>query len=320
MYLVSGQDQRFAGSGGTFSYDLTMSDGNLAPGQQLTVDGSALAAGENLTFDGSAETDGFFYIYAGQGTDNLTGGAKSDAFVFNQGDFGASDQLNGGGSADQLALRGNYDITFGSTQLISIESIYLVSAHDQRIAGGGTDFSYNLTMNDGNDPAGQLEVVDGSALHATETLTFDASAETDGRYEVFGGAANDIITGSHGNDILSGGVGADTLTGGTGNDTFLYRNVNESTPTSHDTIADFTLGDIIDLSTIDANSSLTGNQAFTFIGSNAFSDHAGELQAINNGNDNWTISADVNGDGVADVQIMVHVADGHTITVADFHP
>ncbi len=62
-----------------------------------------------------------------------------------------------------------------------------------------------------------------------------------------------------------------------------------------------------------------GNQAFTFIGSSAFGRHAGELQAVNTGGGEWTISADINGDGVADLQIIVHVADGHQISANDFH-
>jgi Ca2+-binding RTX toxin-like protein len=241
--------------------------------------------------------------------------------LFNQGTLGPSDHVDGGGGINQLALRGDYDISFGATQIANIQDIYLVSAHDRRLAGGGTDFSYNLTMNDANVAAGKQIAVDGSALQSTESLTFNGSAEADGSYVVYGGAGNDTITGGHGNDSLSGGLGADTLTGGAGNDVFLYRSVVESTPTSHDTIADFTLGDIIDLSRIDADTTKAGDQAFTFIGSKAFdgNGHAGELQAVNNGGGNWTISADVNGDGVADLQINVHVTDGHTLAAQDFH-
>lgn len=320
MYLMAGNDTRGGDlAGNHYSYNIITNDANVAAGQMMTVDGSALRNGENFTFNGAAETDGSFYVYGGQGIDTLTGGAKADVFLFNQGDFGVNDHINGGAGADQLALRGNYTITFGAAQLASIESIYLVSAHDQRIAGGGTDFSYNLTMNDGNVAAGQQMIVDGSSLHSTESLTFNGSAETNGSYKIYGGAGNDTLTGGHGADTLSGGLGADTVTGGAGNDTFLYRSVAESTPASHDTIADFTTGDVIDLTWIDADTNQADDQAFTFIGSKAFDHHAGELQAINNGSGNWTISADVNGDGVADFQIAVHVTDGHTIAATDFH-
>ncbi|HEY1604033.1 MAG TPA: M10 family metallopeptidase C-terminal domain-containing protein, partial [Allosphingosinicella sp.] len=152
-----------------------------------------------------------------------------------------------------------------------------------------------------------------------ETLTFDASAEMDGTYRIIGGAGNDTLIGGHGNDSLSGGAGADTLTGGAGNDVFLYRTVADSTPGSHDTITDFTLGDMINLAQIDANTTKAGDQAFTFIGNAAFDHHAGELQAIDNGGGSWTVSGDVNGDGVADFQIMVNVTGGHQLIAHDFN-
>ena len=92
-----------------------------------------------------------------------------------------------------------------------------------------------------------------------------------------GGSGNDTINGGSGNDILTGGTGTDRLTGGAGNDVFKFNSVLESQPgASRDVITDFVgngnlSGDRIDLSTIDANSNITGNQAFTFIGTSAFS-------------------------------------------------
>ncbi|MEH1945913.1 MAG: hypothetical protein V7K77_02825 [Nostoc sp.] len=87
-----------------------------------------------------------------------------------------------------------------------------------------------------------------------------------------------IINGFDGNDgILTGVGGTDVLTGGLGNDVFDFNFVLESQPgLLQDAIADFVgngilAGDQIDLSTIDANSIKEGNQAFTFIGSRAFS-------------------------------------------------
>ncbi|MBN4001671.1 hypothetical protein [Nostoc sp. LPT] len=68
-----------------------------------------------------------------------------------------------------------------------------------------------------------------------------------------------------------------TFTGGAGNDVFDFNSVSDS-PTGllRDVITDFVgngifTGDQINLSTIDANSSVAGNQAFTFIGASAFS-------------------------------------------------
>lgn len=57
------------------------------------------------------------------------------------------------------------------------------------------------------------------------------------------------------------------LTGGTGNDRFDFNAFSElgASSTTRDVITDFSSGDKIDLSTIDANTSLTGDQAFTHV-------------------------------------------------------
>jgi Ca2+-binding RTX toxin-like protein len=296
----------------------------------MVIDANRLSTAENFTFDGAAETDGSFFIYGGQGIDQLTGGAKNDVFYFGTDGsgnvrWGSTDHIVGGAGIDQLGLRGDYSgahaVVFGATQLDSIESIGLVSAQDTRFGALGTTYSYDLTMDDANLAAGQRLTIDGAPLRANETLTFHGGGETNGSFRVYGGAGNDTIFGSQGNDTVSGGLGQDTLYGNGGADTFLYRNVAESTSASRDEIKDFTLGDVIDLSQIDANSLLDGNQAFSFIGSAAFTaqQHAGELRAIDTGGGIWQVQGDVNGDGTADFEILVTVTGGHQIAQTDFY-
>lgn len=88
---------------------------------------------------------------------------------------------------------------------------------------------------------------------------------------------NDYLSGDGGNDTLIGGGGTDTLYGATGNDVFKFDSVSDSQPgLLRDVINDFVgngilAGDRIDLSTIDANSNIAGNQAFTYIGTRTFS-------------------------------------------------
>jgi hypothetical protein len=324
LAILPGSDTRFGDPGTNFySYNITTVDQNVAPGVQMTVDANRLRAGENFTFNGAAELDGSFFIYGGMGVDLLTGGSQNDVFLFGTDGggslrWGSSDQIIGGAGIDQLALRGDYSITFGATQLLSIESMGLVSAYDTRFGALGAHYSYNLTMNDGNVAAGQQMTVDGATLRPDEILTFNGSAEQNGSFRVFGGTGNDAITGSSGNDILSGGLGADTLTGNAGADRFLYRNVADSTPAGRDGIQDFASGDIIDLSGIDAIAG-GANDAFTFIGAGSFTNHAGELQAVNSAGPIWTISGDTDGDGAADFQLVVVVTDAHPITSIDFN-
>ncbi len=318
--ILPGSDTRFGDTAGNFyDYDLTTVNANVAPGVLMIIDANRLRPGEDFTFNGSAETDGNFFLYGGGGTDTLLGGSNNDTFYFGEnGQFGASDHVDGGVSGtDQLGLRGNYTIVFGANQLVSIESIGMVSAQDTRFGALGTSYNYNLTMNDGNLAAGVRMTVDAAPLRPSESLTFNGSAELDGWFRIFGGQGSDTITGSQSADIISGGLGSDNLRGAGGADTFLYRSVADSLLSQRDSILDFSTGDRIDLSQIDAVSGTPANDAFHFIGSAAFSGAAGELRAtFYAGNGLWTVSGDVNGDGVADIEFFV--TSDHPITGGDF--
>ena len=65
-----------------------------------------------------------------------------------------------------------------------------------------------------------------------------------------------------------------------------------------------------------------GDQAFTFIDSNAFSGHAGELRAeFDSSSGDWKVQGDTDGDGQADFQILVHMASpADHIVAGDFTP
>ena len=100
-----------------------------------------------------------------------------------------------------------------------------------------------------------------------------------------GGAGADTILGGLGNDTLIGGAGKDKLTGGAGNDIFDFNALTDTgiVSTTRDVITDFTTGDKIDLSTLDANPATAINNAFTFIGASAFgSDATGQLHYVYN--------------------------------------
>ena len=105
---------------------------------------------------------------------------------------------------------------------------------------------------------------------------------------LWGNEVANVLRGMAGDDVLDGFEGADTLWGGAGNDTFAFHLIEKG-----DKIADFQSGhDKIDL---------TGTGVdFTWIGSGAFTGHAGELRYSGG-----VLSGDVNGDGVADLTIGV---------------
>lgn len=137
-----------------------------------------------------------------------------------------------------------------------------------------------------------------------------------------GQSGDDRLNGGAGKDTLDGGAGRDYLTGGAGNDIFLFKSLADmGTRTStRDVITDFTQGqDKIDLAALDANSSASGNQAFSFLTGNnqAFSHHAGDLAwRIDSARNQTVVQGDVNGDGVHDFEIQL-TGQIH-LTAADF--
>jgi Ca2+-binding RTX toxin-like protein len=311
LTILTHSDARFGGGSPTpFNYNLTVVDATVAAGTQLIVNASTLEAGENLSFDAHLETDGSFFIYGGKGIDALTGGSGADVFFFAEdGRFAPSDHIDGGAGNDILVLRGNYNLTLAAGSLLNVETVTLMSGSDARFYAAGADFNYAIATDDSTVAAGATMTFNGGGLHATETLHFDGSAETNGAFRVFGGAGADVITGGGGADLIFGGLGADLLKGGGGADVFRYQGIGESTASAMDKILDFASGDHIDMSR-------AGH--FAFIGSAAFGGHAGELRVENSSGNVWLVQGDADGDGRADFVLQVTVADGHALAGADF--
>jgi RTX calcium-binding nonapeptide repeat (4 copies) len=133
---------------------------------------------------------------------------------------------------------------------------------------------------------------------------------------LFGFAGNDTLIGGDGSDLLYGGPGKDLLDGGVGVDFFVYGNIKDSgvTRATRDVITGFEPGggaERINLSGIDANTKVVGDQAFTYINVDSsvtpaakFSGAAGELRSYWNV-DGQIIEGDVNADKVADFSIQI---------------
>ena len=281
-------------------------------------------------------------LQGGAGSDILDGGPKP----FNTGEFGVLyDDVMIGGTGDDTyyvslfgALSSPYDsvtefageghdtiwVSFLDSSFNSgiltynlpdnVEDLFVAekgsgfqlngNAADNVIVGSG----FEISGGDGNDTlTGGITMGGGNG---NDTLTADIGIAT----QAFGGAGNDVIHGSDGSDLIGGGAGVDTMFGGGDTDYFIVSE-GDSLPGAVDTIQDFCSGfgkgladDELHLDGIDANTLVAGDQAFTYIGTNAFSGAAGQLRAsFGKGGLQCTLYGDTNGDGVADFQLSLHL-------------
>ncbi len=240
---------------------------------------------------------------AGQGTDGVETALSAYSLSLNverltytgAGNFSgtgnaAANSITGGLGADTLAGMDGDDTLDGGTGADTLtggigDDLYIVDdAGDQVVeaAGEGTD---TITTS-----LGSLTLADH-----VEVLTFTGT----GGFAGTGNGLANAITGGAGNDTLGGGAGADTLMGGAGADTYA---VDDG-----DVVTDFAAidGDRLDLTGLDADGTLAGMQAFTWIDSAAFSNVAGELRWELVGSD-VNLLADLDGDGDADMTVMLN--------------
>jgi Ca2+-binding RTX toxin-like protein len=243
--------------------------------ERLEMRGSALNGIGNALNNTLVGNAGNNVLNGGAGNDYIVGGAGDDIFVVAAADW-TIEAANGGTDT----VRSYINWTLGA----NVERLELRGVGN--LNGTGNTLNNTLVGNAGNN-----------------SLNGD-----DGNDYIVGGAGNDTLTGGVGNDALIGGAGSDILNGGTGNDRFDFDLVAHSPagPALRDSIVGgFSHGfDHIDLATIDSNTLVAGNQAFSFIGSAAFSGVAGQLRYTNYSG-NVIIDADVNGDSAADMQILV---------------
>ncbi|HMI95583.1 MAG TPA: calcium-binding protein [Micropepsaceae bacterium] len=305
IFAVLGTPESIDGGAGVDTLDTTAFTGNyvvnLATGK-TNFAGESFIHMENLISgagnDSLTGTAGANKIDGGAGNDSIDGGAGNDTI---NGGGGADTSIGGAGNDYIYAVIGTPESIDGGTGVDTLNTTAFAGNYVVNLATGATNFAGESFINMEN-------LISGAGN--------DSLTGTAGVNKIDGGAGNDSIDGGGGADKLTGGLGADSLTGGAGSDNFVFTDIAQSTVAiaGRDEVADFNQ-DKIDLKLIDANTGLAGDQAFTLIGTAAFSGVAGELRyALSGGN--TLVTGDVNGDATADFAVLV--TGVHSFVGADF--
>ncbi len=246
----------------------------------------------------------------GAGARNFVGNAL-DNFISGA---AASDTLLGGAGNDTLDGGPDDDLLYGGAG----DDTFFVTLGDLvfEAGGGGADTViltagtvYSLGANLENLVLAAVEAIEGNGNGLGNVIAGNELANI-----LRGFAGRDVLDGGAGDDLLVGGANGDTMVGGAGNDIFRYFALADSPQAEADTILDFSFAagsgsDTIDLRPVDASALITGNQAFVWIGADAFTglgaSSARELRFETLGGGEFRIGGDVDGDGAADFAIDV---------------
>jgi Tol biopolymer transport system component len=228
------------------------------------------AGGGNDTISGLTGND---TIYGADGADVVNGNQGNDLIFGGQG----NDALTGEDGADTIYGNQGSDTTFGNN---GNDWIHGGQGNDQIYGNTGNDTLFGGQGNDADYGGQGDDLIYGNL--GNDTLFGNSGNDT-----MYGGQGDDLLSGGDGNDRLMGCLGADTLAGGAGNDALsggegadLFRCAADG---GVDTIADFSSQDAIEIA------GSFGSDAITRTVSG----------------DATTLAIDINGDGAADVTIVL---------------
>jgi Ca2+-binding RTX toxin-like protein len=229
-----------------------------------TFSGFEAVRGSNFG-DTITGTTGAFTINAGNGNDTVFAGNLA-LLQFSDGD------IDGGSGTDTL----NYTKSFGGVLLkINIGAVVGAAGDvflnfESYVGSNQSDTFVASIRAETMDGAGGTDTLDYSTSGAAVDVSLvtsvqsggDAQGDTISNFEnLTGSASSDTLRGSGVSNIVEGGRGSDTLFGNGGDDTFAYTQ-EELNRGAQDTIKDFSAGDKIDLSEVDADRAAPGDQAF----------------------------------------------------------
>jgi Ca2+-binding RTX toxin-like protein len=271
-------------------------DDNILGGEGADV----VRAGEGNDFVDAGE--GRDVVFAGAGDDDVLAGGGADMVYGDGGDdrilAGAGNDLVSAGAGRDTVIGGEGDDLFVAELGDGDDSYW----GDEMGGGSGSDtldmsaITANIAVNLGTGLAGR-----GSA---TSTQT--------GR-DVLWGVEN-VVTGS-GDDDITAGDAVNVMDGGEGSDTYRF---GSAAAANGDTIEGFRPGDKIDLSAIDADAGLAGNQAFTLATGAAFTG-VGQLLVTQEARDDGDyVVVQGNTAGDASPEFKLSIKSNTAPTAADF--
>lgn len=227
------------------------------PGDDILTGGDNHEQGIANLIPGSGGND---TLSGGDGNDSLTGGLnggqENDVLYGNSGD----DTLMGGMGADTMkGGDGNDHYSVDNSNDVVSE----IAGANAGIDTVTTIISFGAPGNVENLTLGGVKPINGNGNLLDNKLAGNIADNV-----LSGVAGNDMINANAGDDTLLGGPGKDILSGGSGADRFVFTDVADSGSTAamRDIINSFSSaqGDKIDLSGIDANTAVPGDQAFRF--------------------------------------------------------
>ncbi len=249
------------------TYTLTANVENLTLTTSLMINGTGNTLANVITGNAAVNV-----LYGLDGNDTLNGGMGADSMI--------------GGTGNDLYYVDNtgdkvIELTGQGTDTVFSNGTHILAANVE-----------NLTL--------------------TGTLGWDGTGNALANVMTGNSKAN-VLSGLAGNDTLVGGAGSDVLIGGTGADRFDFNLVTESTSPAWDAIRSgggavafegvgVAGGDVIDLSGIDANTKVAGNQAFVFGGTGI-----GHISLVNSGT---TTILNANVDADAAFEFVLAIEDG----------
>ena len=295
-------------------------------------------ANRNTVFGGNGADsldggDGNDFLDGGAGADILSGGAGFDTVSYRDATAGvgidltkASSTWAGDALGDVLTSIEQFELSeFADTFRgdASVNNVRGDGGDDQLFGAGGDDWLHGGSGNDTIQGGDGNDFLGGDGYNGNSGDDYLQGNAGDDVLNGDGG--NDRMVGGIGNDRLWGGLGGDFLAGNEGADIFQYsaveqsQNVTINGVSQRDQISDFTQGqDKIDLSLIDANPELDGDQAFTFIADPAHytGNWTGVVWQTTAANGIVTVNVSIDGD--ADPEMQIYMSHPYQLTANDF--